>query len=204
MPATAPTLTSHRIRARPDRWRALGLTLDEAGRAEVGGIVIEIAADRAGEDGLRAWGWRDLPEGADLDGLVVDAEIQPAARAPHPLGVVAVDHVVVTTGDMDRTVAAFDAAGLDRRRIREAGEIRQAFYLAGSALVEVVGPAQADRAPARLWGLTFAVADLDAAAGSLGDLLGDVRDAVQPGRSIATATRRAGLGVPVALMTPRR
>jgi hypothetical protein len=35
-------------------------------------------------------------------------------------------------------------------------------------------------------------------------LLGDIRDAVQPGRRIATVRREAGLGVPVALMTPRR
>jgi hypothetical protein len=47
------------------------------------------------------------------------------------------------------------------------------------------------------------VTDLDAAAARLGDGLGTPRDAVQPGRRIATARGAAGLGVPLALMTPR-
>jgi hypothetical protein len=36
----------------------------------------------------------------------------------------------------------------------------------------------------------------------LGDRVGEIRDAVQPGRRIATLRRSAGLSVPVALMTP--
>ena len=46
------------------------------------------------------------------------------------------------------------------------------------------------------------VADLDFAAAELGSLLGTIRDAVQPGRRIATIRRQAGLGLPVALITP--
>jgi hypothetical protein len=45
------------------------------------------------------------------------------------------------------------------------------------------------------------VADLDACAALLGGRLGEVRDAVQPGRRIATIRREAGLGVPVALIS---
>ena len=36
----------------------------------------------------------------------------------------------------------------------------------------------------------------------LGERAGEVRDAVQPGRRIATLRRSAGLAIPVALMTP--
>jgi hypothetical protein len=56
----------------------------------------------------------------------------------------------------------------------------------------------------RFWGLTLVVDDLDAAAARLGDRVGPVKDAVQKGRRIATLRREAGLGVPVALMSPRR
>ncbi len=55
----------------------------------------------------------------------------------------------------------------------------------------------------RFWGLTLVVSDLDAAAARLGSRLGAVKDAVQPGRRIATVRREAGLSVPLALMTPR-
>jgi hypothetical protein len=46
------------------------------------------------------------------------------------------------------------------------------------------------------------VADLDALASRLGDLLGAIRDAVQPGRRIATLRETAGLGQAVAFMSP--
>jgi hypothetical protein len=44
--------------------------------------------------------------------------------------------------------------------------------------------------------------DLEAKVASLGDWVGEIRDAIQPGRRIATLRRSAGLAVPVALITP--
>jgi hypothetical protein len=46
------------------------------------------------------------------------------------------------------------------------------------------------------------VADLDVLAERLGDHLGAVHDAVQPGRRIASLGRTAGLGQAVAFMSP--
>jgi hypothetical protein len=46
------------------------------------------------------------------------------------------------------------------------------------------------------------VADLERVAGELGERVGSIRDAVQPGRRIATVRERAGLGIPVALISP--
>jgi hypothetical protein len=57
-------------------------------------------------------------------------------------------------------------------------------------------------APARLWGLAFLVDDLNRTKQLLGDRLGDPRDAVQPGRRIATLKRDAGLSFGCAFMTP--
>lgn len=92
------------------------------------------------------------------------------------------------------------------RREREAGTperpLRQGFFRHGEAILEVVGPAEAHGdAPARLWGVTLEVADLDACAELLGERLGRVSDAVQPGRRIATVRPAAGLTVPLALMS---
>lgn len=205
MPSTRPTLTALRIAAEPDRWRAVGVPLDGDGRSVVGGVLLDVAPAGDGEEeGLRAWEWDGLRAEADLDGLITVGAPPPGTDAPTSTSFSAVDHVVVLTGDLDRTVASFDAAGLDRRRIRDAGAMRQAFYVAGPALVEVAAPAEPTSEPSRLWGITFVSDDLDATAMALGDLIGDVRDAVQPGRRIATITRDAGLGLPVAVMTRRR
>ena len=82
--------------------------------------------------------------------------------------------------------------------------MRQVFFRAGSVVVELVGPDQptAD-GPAGFFGLAFTVTDLDAAAELLGAGLGAPKDAVQPGRRIATLRHRdLGLSVAIALMSP--
>lgn len=43
--------------------------------------------------------------------------------------------------------------------------------------------------------------DLEATVAGLGDRVSEIRDAVQPGRRIATLRRAAGLSVPIALMS---
>ena len=72
----------------------------------------------------------------------------------------------------------------------------------GATLVDhVVGlTGSLARTVAALWGLVVVVPELE----GLGPLVGAPKDAVQPGRRIATVSRDAGLGTALALMTPRR
>jgi len=120
----------------------------------------------------------------------------------HPNGVVAIDHVVVTSPDPARTIAALQAVGLEPRRTRDHGVMRQTFFRLGPVILELVGPPAPDGdGPARFWGIAFTVADLDATARYLGDRLGTVKDAVQPGRRIASLRKEAGLAVPMAFMS---
>ncbi len=88
------------------------------------------------------------------------------------------------------------------------GSTRQAFFRMGEVILEVVQAPEGSRVaadpdgPARLWGLAFGVESMDATAAALGPLLGEPRPAVQPGRTIATLRREAGLGPAIAFMTP--
>jgi hypothetical protein len=154
-------------------------------------------------------------EGVDeteLDGLeTAVTEEGEAVPGDHRNGVDAIDHVVAFSPDLDRTIAVLERAGLSLRRVREeptpAGAPRQAFFRLGKLILEVVqqppsSPGFEPKGPARLWGLAFVCPDLDALAAELGGLVKGPRDAVQPGRRIATLTREAGLPVPVAFMTP--
>jgi hypothetical protein len=157
-----------------------------------------------GEPGLAGWSLRGAGS-TELDGLPTAlATHEPIKPGEHPNGVTRVDHVVVFTPDLSRTRAALEGAGFDLRRIREPSEpgppVRQAFFRVGEVLVEVVEAEEAAPGPARFWGITFRVADLERAAELLGSRLGEPRDAVQPGRRIATARGSAGLGLPVALI----
>jgi len=194
----------------PGAWAALGFELD-GDTCVVGDVRIRLAGTEAGK-GLTGWSLRGFG-GGELDGLPTARSEgpSPAEQPQHPNGIAAIDHVVAISSDLDRTVAALEAAGLDLRRVREeptpAGAPRQAFFRLGAVILEVVqAPEEAiertggDR-PAFFWGLAFVASDLDSTVAGLEDRVSEIRPAVQPGRRIATLRRSAGLSVPVALMT---
>lgn len=193
-----PILAELTIASDPVAWRRAGFDVSADGIAEVGGVRLRFDGEGGGISG---WALGGVEHG-DLDGLTTTAGAAPNGPAhAHPNGVASIDHVVVMTPALERTLAALEAAGFDLRRVREAGEMRQAFYRLDGAILEVVGPVEPD-GPARFWGLVFVVADIDRTAALLGPALGGVKDAVQPGRRIATVRESAGLGLPVALITP--
>jgi catechol 2,3-dioxygenase-like lactoylglutathione lyase family enzyme len=124
----------------------------------------------------------------------------------HRNGVTRIDHVVLMTPDVPRTVAALASLGLEPRRERDAGALQQVFFRLGAEILEVVGPKEAGPGSASLWGLTFVVDDIDATAAFLGDRVGRVKDAVQPSRRITTlrgcqAGAAGDIGVAMAFMS---
>ncbi|MEA2429000.1 MAG: hypothetical protein QOF37_2628 [Thermoleophilaceae bacterium] len=183
----------------PLAWEQLGFTVLD-GVVPLGGVRIRLGVPG---EGIVGWTLRGDLHDHDLDGLPTStSDAGPPEPVEHPIAAAAVDHVVALTPDFDRTVGRLRAAGLDYRATRDAGNgHRQAFFVVGPCLLELGGPSDGD---VRFWGLTLVVDDLDAAAARLGDRLGAVKEAVQPGRRIATLRREAGLGVPLALMTPRQ
>jgi hypothetical protein len=160
-------------------WTAAGFDVaDDVCR--VGRVRLRLAG-KGERRGILGWTLRDQASGD--------------AAGPHPNG----------------TVGELEAQGFDLRRRREGetpgGSTRQAFFRAGEPILEVVqapertSVARDPDGPARLWGLAFLVADMDRTARALGELLGRPRDAVQPGRRIATLRPEAGLGPAIAFMT---
>ena len=189
---------------RAELWSDLGFVVDD-GASWVSGIC-----HRLNSPGKGVTGW-ELRDGDRIDELPAAHADSPAPRPTpdHPNGVVALDHVVVATPDLDRTIAALESGGVRLRRTRDTGTAerptRQAFFKMGETIVEVVGPGSGSSSgPAGFYGLAFTVADLDATARFLGDRLRPAKDAVQPGRRIATLDRAVGSTVPLAFMAPHR
>jgi hypothetical protein len=187
--------------ADPASWSEAGFNV-EGDSATVGSVQLRFTSG----DGIA--GWRlAVGEAEEIDGLPVAPPMAAGRNDPdHPNGVTQIDHIVVFTPDLERTTSAFEKIGVERRRVREmdigAGSAKQGFFRLGEVILEVVEHPRIDAGPARFWGITFAVADLDACAELLGERLGSIRDAVQPGRRIATIRGSAGLGLPVALISP--
>jgi hypothetical protein len=189
-----------------ERWRRVGVRVADDGMVPFMFTSLRIVE---AEPAVRAWAISGINLSVtDIDGLPTSV-VEPGAPqlAEHPNGGVELDHVVVLTNSLDRTCAAVeDATGAPLKRVREIGAMRQGFHRVGSGglIVEVVERPEVDVSHAVFWGLVINVADLDAAVSTIGpDLVGSPKDAVQPGRRIATIRPEAGLGVPVALMSLR-
>jgi hypothetical protein len=211
-------LVSLEIAAAPEAWRDLGFAVSGDGEMALGGVAVTLVGAGRGR-GIVSAGLGGAP-GGSVDGLPFVGAVAPVAREPvaHPIGATRIDHIVALTPHPQQTFAALESAGAELRRVREAtgpdgAAIQQGFFWIGDVILEVGGPAEADSAGARtvpgtfcagarFWGLTVVVEDLDAAATRLGDRLGRVKDAVQPGRRIATVRKEAGAGLPLALITP--
>ncbi len=205
--AARPALAELRLADPPARWEAIGFAVDADGAIGLGGVRLALGAPGAG---IVAWTLTGIPAGTgDIDGLATTVAAPlppPAPPAPDPRahanGALALDHVVVLTPDFQRTAGALERAQLPLRRVRDAGGFRQGFRRLGPAILELVEAVGAPAGPARFWGLVVIVEDLDGLAARLGDRVGAVKPAVQPGRRIATVRTSAGLGPALAFMSP--
>lgn len=207
-PAVPPRLTGLVVGDDPVAWRDLGFPV-VGDRLTVGGVTIRLV----GSDGARGvHGWQlDPPIDHDIDGLAPAEATGPAELAADQptsgrgYAVVALDHVVVATPDLERTTAALTAVGLSHRRTVDAPHgdtgVRYRFVLLGTCVLELVGPAEpAGTAPAIFGGLAFTAPDLDV----FQEVTGPPRDAVQPGRRIVTLrTEEHDVSVPIAVLSPR-
>jgi hypothetical protein len=219
----------------PSTWEALGFTVEDIA-VRIGTVTILCAGASNSADepkGIVEWtiGWNietleaydldpdDLP--GDIDGVPTSAIVgagTPPIAPVHPNGVTSIDHVVVMTPDLDRTVAEFEALGISCRRVREGAAygsktMRQAFFWLGNpdgtdaekVIVEVVGPDVVDPEksdePASFFGLALTSSDLVLSASTIGEHMKPATDAVQPGRKIASISSKAGSTVALVLMS---
>ena len=228
------TLISLTVADDPGTWAAMGFTVADA-TVRIGsldlvltGADVVAASDVADvvKRGITGWTFASADKcPSEIDGIAVtqappgvDREVSVALT--HPNGVCAIDHLVVSTPNLDRTIAAFEQAGLECRRERERtyddnprNTMRQAFFWLGDVskpseriLCEVVGPKVPDptksNRPSSFFGLALTSEDIDFTATAMGDLLKPPVTAVQAGRRIATVRSSAGSSVPIAIMSP--
>lgn len=202
-----------RVGDMPTAWSSAGFTVDDD-IVVIDGVRIALVGSlgRRGIISAAIAGAGDAIDGLGIHSPAPDHRSRPSPRptgSAHPNGVTTIDHVVVATGDCDRTTAALQSMGIETRRTRQfdlAGIAqRQTFFWLGDVILELVGPAapSAGAGPAEYWGLALQSADLDTTAAELGDRCTPPKSAVQPGRRITTIkTRDLGISTALAIMSP--
>jgi catechol 2,3-dioxygenase-like lactoylglutathione lyase family enzyme len=152
----------------------------------------------------------DLTRGVRMFFLELGRE-RPRAAATVETPVLGLDHVVVSTEDPERAAALYGARlGLDMaldRTHQDWGQLM--FFRCGDLIVEVVRRpgATGDRLHDRLWGLSWRVADIDAARRRLVDAgidVSEVRTGRKPGTRVMSV-RSGTCGIHTLLLerTPR-
>ncbi|MCV7346504.1 VOC family protein [Mycolicibacterium rhodesiae] len=187
-------------------WRDAGFTVDTDSVARIGDVRVRLGGRGSG---IVEWSLRGLPADGHIDGIPTTSSVTDTPEpAVHPNGVTEIDHVVLLSPNLSRTVSSLSAIGLKPRRERDAelgGQpMRQIFFRLGPVILEVVGsPGATGGGPSSLWGITYVVTDIDATAAFFGDHALRVKDAVQPGRRITTVKHRdLGMSVRTAMISP--
>lgn len=179
------------------------------------------------------WCWDGLPPGiSELDGISI-ASCAPAGEIvagpskngdegawKHPNSVCGIDHVVLKTKDIEKTHRALEAVGLHAAKVRQDiyPGVTQMFYWAGDVILEVVGSntkgmrdsrggddiGDEENPHSQIWGVVPVVGDMCTAVEILGSqYVKPAKDAVQPGRRIATLRSDAlEFSLQMAFLTP--
>ncbi|HTO01069.1 MAG TPA: hypothetical protein VL068_10380 [Microthrixaceae bacterium] len=228
-----------------EAWTAAGFTVDKDGSCRISSVEIRLdvagtsaddksATGQGGDGGFRSWSFAGIDASVtDIDGLRVShVDVANTDHTAHPNGVTSLDHIVINSGNPERTVAALEAAGFPLRGRRRATNLKvpmvQYFFWAGDVILELIGPSdsgpgnsrlgnsgpsesatqsdepspQSDE-PSSIFGLALVSPDLKETSDFLGDLASDPRPAVQKGRRITTLrTRDLGISLPIAVMSP--
>jgi hypothetical protein len=208
----APTINALVIADPPEAWAGASFTVGDDGTCVVGQVRLRLVGRDGDRKRILSWSLRGVPDGTEsIDGLATTTSDEPMpSPVTHANGAELIDHVVIMSPDVDRTIAALNHAGLDTLRTRNVDpeqygfEARQTFFRLGEVILELIGPNEPrGDGPAAFFGLAYTVTDIDALPALYGEHLGRVKDAVQPGRRITTLRHKElGLSVATAFMSP--
>ena len=202
---TEPTIAELHVGDDPSAWERLGFSINDR-RCLVGATEV-VFSD--GPTGIHSWVLRNsMPSQFGPIPTTFTKKPVPEPSIVHPNGSIGFHHVVLMVPEFDIGKTALTSAGVQVEQGRPFGSPGKAMLRSapkmGDIELELIGPESEDRSRNwDLWGLVIAVDDIDATSELLGDLLGQVKPAVQPHRRIATLKKEAELGVAVAFLGPK-
>jgi catechol 2,3-dioxygenase-like lactoylglutathione lyase family enzyme len=168
------------------------------------GLAPEPIRDAEGTPGARVFRLaKERVQGLRLFVMQRGEIVQDAGASDH--GVSGVDHIVARTPAPEHAEALFGARlGLDLKLVTTIADRTLMLFRCGDVMLEAVE--EATLAQPELWGVTWRVADADAAQARLereGFNVSEVRAGMRPGTRVFTVRDRTG-GVPTLMIEPAR
>jgi|TARA_B100002052_G_scaffold184226_1_gene167864 hypothetical protein len=202
--AQTPSIAELHVGDDPKAWVHLGFNIED-NRCRIGTTDVVF---REGQPGIHAWALRGaLPSSfGPIPTSYLDSPI-PGLASTHPNSSRGLHHLVLMVPEFKQGRSALTHAGVVVSPGKVFGsadkKLLRSTPMMGDFELELIGPEKEDSSRRwDLWGLVIAVEDIDVTADLLGDLLGRVKPAIQPGRRIATVSKSAGLGVAIAFLGP--
>ena len=222
-----PELLALSVNSSVDDWDKCGFSVTEGGAIDCGNMYIFVnQSDRIDEDqrtNITSLGWAGIdnfkePQILSYDIQKVDENhtLDVTSLAHHPNFVSRIDHLVVRSNNTRLVKEEMENLGLvlAAKKSLYPGTTQLFFYCNdGGLLLEVFGPESADDNDLYeryIWGIAFETSDIfQTCTYFRGDVDTEVRNAVQPGRSIFTTKKlpknlRNGLQFAFLTGSPRR
>ena len=124
---------------------------DDDSVCQIGTVRVRLDPTAA-DKGIVSWALHEAPEGTtNVDGLMTTSGAVAEAPPPvHKIGAEIIDHLVVLSPDVVRTVAVLEGLGLPLSAMKDSDTygkpMRQAFFRMGEVILEVVGGPEPDPA----------------------------------------------------------
>ena len=192
-----PALRSLVVGDAPEPWEQLGFTVIDS-TVELGRVTIVLVGDD-GERGIIGWSLAGVDE--NVDGLASIPLVDTTSGSnfgDHNNGVFRVEGITLHSDDLDRSVMAFEAAGLQQRD--------PGVFWAGRSIIalEQAPAGEAINAGTASFGrLSLGTDDFDRTAELLGSGLGEPRPASQEGRIVGTVdAEQVGISVLIDIVSP--
>ena len=115
----APTINALVIADPPEAWVGAGFTVDGE-TCVVGQVRLHLVGRDGDRKRILSWSLRGVPEGTEsIDGLATTTSDEPMpSPVTHANGAELIDHLVVMSPDVDRTIAALERHRARHPRVR--------------------------------------------------------------------------------------
>ena len=194
----------------PHVWESMGFKI-VGNQVQLGNVIIQLVEKVCVCNPVVGWDWENLvaSKPSHIDGipLLNDKVDNVTEDVQHMNNSIAVDHVVLKTFNVEKTIKCMNEIGLEVRKrvVHQSKGMEQVFFKAENTILEVISSLEASNSvqDSYIWGITFVTSDIITLHKNLEGSTKVPYDAVQIGRKFTTLDNlKHGTKVRIAFISP--